>query len=355
MQLTLVVPELIWPEPEDRDALGSLACPSLELLLVRSRRTRRAAQSLEATLADVFGQPPGAPYAAFRRLGEAEPVGEENACGWLCCDPVHLRFHQEQLVLADGASFAIAQDEAQALAAELNRQLAERGRFHVAAPERWYLELADASLAAALDTPPLSAVAGRRIDRLLPATPAARRLRALHNEAQMVLHAHPVNAQRENVGQLTINSLWLWGAGTLTERRDSDFDGVWSTNPLALGLARAAGVPTHRLPIDALTLLAHTAPDANHLIVLEDLLAPVLYQHGAAYRDALAGLETRWFAPLREALRRGEIGALRIEASTAYATLAWQTTRRQQWALWRCAQPLATLAAELAEAADDGR
>ena len=35
MQLTLVVPELIWPEPEDRDALTDLACPALETLLMR--------------------------------------------------------------------------------------------------------------------------------------------------------------------------------------------------------------------------------------------------------------------------------------------------------------------------------
>ena len=355
MHLTLIVPELIWPEPADHDALSGIDCRSLETLLARSRRTRRAPQSLEATLADAFGQPPGAPYAAFRRLGEAGTVAAESAGCWLCCDPVHLRFHQEQLVLADSASFGITLAEAQALVAELNRQLADHGRFHVAAPERWYLELADASLADALDTPPLSAVAGRRIDRLLPATAAARRLRALHNEAQMVLHAHPINAQREKDGRLPINSLWLWGAGALPERRESDFDGVWSTNPLALGLSRAAGVPTHRLPIDALTLFAHAAPDANQLVVLEDLLAPVLYQNGEDYRNALASLEARWFAPLRAALRRGEIAQLHIEASTAYAALVWQTTRRQQWQLWRRAQPLAALAAELAKAGTGSR
>ena len=354
MQLTLVVPELIWPEPDDRETLDGLDCPSLETLLARSRRTRRAAQSLEATLADVFGHPPGAPYAAFRLLGEgysaATDVDAAAGC-WLCCDPVHLRFHQEQLVLADSASFGITLSEAQALAEELNRELAAVGHFHVTAPERWYLALADSTLADALDTPPLSAVAGRRIDRLLPATAAARRLRALHNEAQMLLHAHPLNAQRENDGRLAINSLWLWGAGALPARRESAVDGVWSSNPLALGLARAAGVPTHRLPVDAATLFEHAAPDTSQLIVLEDLLAPVLYQHGEDYRSALAGLEARWFAPLRAALTRGKLSALRIEASTAYAALAWESTRREQWALWRRAQPLAALAQELAKAA----
>ena len=171
----------------------------------------------------------------------------------------------------------------------------------------------------------------------------------------MLLHAHPLNAQRENDGSLAINSLWLWGGGALQERIESDFDGVWSSNPLALGLARAAGVPTHRLPVDAATLFEHAAPDTRHLVVLEDLLAPVLYQNGEDYRNALASLEARWFAPLRAALRRGKIAHLRIEASTAYAALAWQTARRQQWQLWRRAQPLAALAAELAKAATGSR
>ncbi|MFT3850016.1 MAG: hypothetical protein QM739_15490 [Propionivibrio sp.] len=115
MQLTLVVPELIWPEPEDRDALADLACPALETLLTRGRRTTQAPQSLEATLADLFGHPEGAPYGAFRLLGERESVLEIGENCWLNADPVHLRFHQERMILADGASLSISTEEAQAL------------------------------------------------------------------------------------------------------------------------------------------------------------------------------------------------------------------------------------------------
>ena len=87
MQLTLFVPELIWPEPGDRETLDGIDCPALCTLLSRSRRTRRAPQSLEATLSDLFGQPPGAPYAAFRRLGEVHPMADTGADAgcWLCC------------------------------------------------------------------------------------------------------------------------------------------------------------------------------------------------------------------------------------------------------------------------------
>jgi hypothetical protein len=354
MQLTLVIPELIWPEP-DAGVLDGLDCPALNLLLARSRRSRRAPQSLEATLTDAFGHAANAPYAAFRLLGES-PAGAEGADAsgdagdgcWLCSDPVHLRFQQEGLILADSGSFTIPFAQAQALAGELNRQLADIGRFHVAAAGRWYLRLADPTLADGFATPPLSCVAGRRIDQLLPETAPARRLRTVLNEVQMLLHGHPINQQRDDAGHMTINNLWLWGGGTLPARIESDFDGVWSGHPLALGLARAAGVAPHRLPADAATLFDHAAPGTHQLVVIDDLLAPVQYENGEAYRAALGELESRWFAPLRAALAAGQLTRLRLEASTAYALLAWESTRREQWKLWRRALPLAALAKELA-------
>jgi hypothetical protein len=349
MQLTLLIPELLWPEPDDGETFAAMSCPALATLLARSSRARRPPQSLEATLSDVFGLPEKVPYAALRLLGEAQAPDVGVSC-WLCCDPVHLRFHQDSLVLADSGSFELEIEAARALVGELNRHLAAAGQFHLGAADRWYLQLADDLRLEHLDQPPLSAVAARRIDRLLPAGDAARALRKLLNEAQMVLHAHPVNAEREASGRLPINSLWLWGAGTLPARHESDFDGVWSSQPLALGLARAAGVPTHALPVDAATLLAHAAADTQHLVVLEDLLAPVQYENGMAYAAAMNSLENRWFAPLRSALAAGRISGLRIEASTAYAALAWRSTRGDQWKLWRRPQPLGALAGELAQA-----
>lgn len=350
MQLTLLVPELIWPEPVDRDALDALACPALNTLIARSRLTRRAPQSLEATLTDAFGLPEDAPYAAFRLLGEsAVPDGVAADACWVCADPVHLHFQQNRLILADSGSFGIELEEAHAIANELNRYFSDVGRFHVAAADRWYLQLAATTRLGEFNVPPLSAIAGRRVEQQLPQTPQTAWLRKLLNEAQMVLHGHPANASRESAGRLPINSLWLWGAGALPHDMTSQFDGVWSGNPLALGLGRAAGVPTHAIPADAATLLANTAPGSQHLIVLEDLLGPVQYQDGDAYRAALLALESRWFAPLRKALANGRLTQLRLEASTAYGALAWESSRGEQWKLWRRAQPLASVAQELAK------
>ena len=349
MQLTLVVPELIWPEPEDRDTLADLASPALETLLARSHPTSRPPQSLEATLTDLFGHPEGAPYGAFRLLGETESSVEIEEKSWLVADPVHLRFHQERMILADGGSLSISPEEARALADGLNEHFGDLGRFHVTAADRWYLHLAEDTPFHRYTAPPLSTVAGRSVEQLLPELLHERAMRTLMNEIQTVLHAHPVNRQREDDGRLPINSLWLWGSGKLPPRRETDFDGVWSTNTLARGLARAAGVRTHPVPDDAERFFDHAAPDTVQLIVLEDLTGPVQFENGEAYRTAIESLEQRWFAPLRKALVAGKLKALNIEATTVYATLRWECRRNDQWKFWKKPQPLADLAMDLAK------
>lgn len=182
---------------------------------------------------------------AWRRLGESAPPPADGG-HWLNADPVHLRFQQEHLiladsgsfaVLADSGSFAVAPDEAAALAAAVNEHLAGRGRVHVTAPERWYLQLAG------LAAPPLSTVAGRRIESLLATALPTPELRRLHNELQMLLHGHPLNQRREQAGQLPINGPWLWGDGALPAPAAGGYATLYGDNALARGLAAASGVP----------------------------------------------------------------------------------------------------------------
>ncbi len=352
MQLTLVVPELVWPEPDDRETFDTLSCPGLNTLIARSRLQRRAPQSFEATLGDAFGLDGSVPWAAFRVLGEsAAPTAAGAAPCWLCADPVHLRLHQEKLILADASSLDIRLDEAQEITAELNRQFADVGTFHVATAERWYLQLAGETDLGRFDVPPLSIVAGRKLDRQLPETPEARHLRQLLNEVQMVLYGQPANERREAAGQATINSLWLWGAGLRPAANATSaghFAGVWGDEVLACGLGRAHGIPTQPLPDDLAALLAQAAAGSRQLLVLDGLQRPVQYEDADAYASELARLDRRWFAPLQKALASGQIKQLRLQASTAYAAVAWESGRGDQWQLWRRPRPLAATAQALA-------
>ena len=148
MPLTLLIPELLWPEPEDRATQDDLACPALETLLARAGRgpARSAATSYEAALCDAAGLPENAPYAALRRLGESggpeganEASGANTAGDWLAVDQVHLRFLQERLVLADPSQLALSDEETRSIIDDFNRNLATFGRFHSGTAGRWYL------------------------------------------------------------------------------------------------------------------------------------------------------------------------------------------------------------------------
>ena len=350
MQLTLLIPELIWPEPESADALAGLACPALCSLLARGDFTRRPKQAHEDLLLALLGQPAGAPHASFRLLGETAPESGANAASgnWLCADPVHLHFRQERLILAEASRLDIRREEAGQLVATLNEHLGETGHFHVADADRWYLRLAAPPPPSLAATPSLSSVAGRGIERMLPETPDAKGLRRLLNEAQMLLHAHPINRRREESGRMTINSLWLWGAGSLPAKVECPTDGIRSSNPLACGVARAARMTVAPAPPTASALFENAERGSRQFVVLEDLQQPVHYQDASAYRTAVNDLETRWFVPLRAALFSGKVERLRIATATAYGALFWTTGRGGLWKLWRKPQALAALAGNLA-------
>ena len=73
LRITLLVPELLWPEPEDREVWDGLDCPALSMLFARGRLSRTTRQSAEEALAELFGQA-GAAAGADRLLGEADAL-----------------------------------------------------------------------------------------------------------------------------------------------------------------------------------------------------------------------------------------------------------------------------------------
>ena len=346
MQLTLLVPELLWPEPENTACSARLVARGLCTLLARGTLSRHPQTHIEAALAATFSHPEHTAYAAFRRMGENSPPLQTDGY-WLCCDPVHLHFQKDRLIPADNRILDLSPDDAQALAATLRSQIPALSGLEVVHPGRWYLRLPDETRldarACLEEAPPLSAVCGRGLRTLLPETTAARPLRHLLNEVQMLLHDHPVNRQREANGRKPVNSLWLWGAGKRPQCQACAFNGLWSGQPLALGLARAAGIAAAALPADASALLARATPGSHNLVVFEEA-QPASAQgdtaHGSRKRT-LQALEHNWFAPLFAALARNRISRLCINAPGDDGTLQWSISPAQCWKFWQRPQPLA--------------
>ncbi|HZX32064.1 MAG TPA: hypothetical protein VFF03_11995 [Rhodocyclaceae bacterium] len=347
MHLSLLLPQLLWPEPEDKFALEDLPCPALEWLLAHGVLARDPSLPYERALATVLGIDGETPFGALRLLGEPKvpPSLDAKEGYWICADPVHLRFHHEQIILAEAGAFELDEDEACALADGLNQAFSDLGRFHVADRRRWYLRL---NSHAQHSFPPISAVAGRRIEGELPNEPQASKLRSRLNEIQMFLHGHPVNEARGSAGKPAVNSLWLWGAGTLPAMRSNTHDGIWSSDPLALGLARSGRVQAHPLPGHLDALLSHAAPQSHHLVVLDQLQAPAIYEDSRGWRETMIQLEANWFAPLKAVMGR-DIRALTLIAPTVYGRLTWEVKGNARWQFWRRPKSIAVLAREFAQ------
>lgn len=66
-----------------------------------------------------------------------------------------------------------------------------------------------------IKTTPLDWATGSNLNEAMPRGEEALRWKQLLNEAQMMLHAAPINQQPE---QLAINGIWIWRDPTLLDR-----------------------------------------------------------------------------------------------------------------------------------------
>ncbi len=313
-----------------QDPYRDLQVPALETLLARAKRRTGAGLSLERFLCAHFGLHDSESVAPYTRIADGLT---ENFPYWLRADPVYLQAQREQLMLVDASMLAISIEEARELVAALNQHFAQDG-LHIDAPHphRWYIGLAAAP---ALTTFPLPQVAGQGMNASLPTGEDGMGWHQRVNEAQMLMHAHAVNAAREARGAPLINSLWLWGGGPTQVLNKTPEAMYWTSDALARGLAFSAGAKTAELPADATSLLAQLDKSTVHYVVLDALRPATWYRDLDAWRVALQQLEARWIAPLLQALYSGAIGELHVLAISVRSTLHAQLHPSARWHIWR--------------------
>jgi hypothetical protein len=337
MDFHLLVPDLFWPAAAGAEPYRELPAPALECILARGRRVRGAGMSLERWLGTAFAAPVALPLAPYALRGDG---GESGTQFWIHADPVHLKVHGDRLILAEASRLDISPDEARDFVSQLNAQFAAEGlEFTAPHPRRWYARAAEDPR---LDATPTAEVAGRNVDTFLPRGDDGARWRRIFNEAQMLLHAHPGNTARESRGALTVNSIWFWGAGKAGSPY-SPYDVVWSSHPLAAGLALASHAGYHALPESATALLKEAT--GKSLLVVADLLPSTAYGDLVAWRRALAALEQDWCAPLLAAVRSGAIDTLTLRGLGSDYSYTVELKRGDLWRFWRTIKPLGTYAA----------
>jgi hypothetical protein len=327
--VTLFIPALLWPHAGiDHDVP---LVPALRALAGRGDAGESRCDDEQAWLCGQFGVQRQAdwPVASIALFGAGMPPGSDF---WLSADPVHLQANRNQLILIAPESLSITDTEAVSLCTALNRHFAtDHMTFLAPQPHRWYLKT---DRPARIHTSSLSRTAGHDVDRMLPEGEDRLAWHRILNEVQMLLHAHPVNDEREQRGALPINSLWFSGGGTLPQGRTS-FQAMIGSSALAHGLAKLAGIPFSAVEqgIDAI------ATD-DVLIELHDTATASMCLDPADWKNALEGLERLWFAPLAKLLKKGRIRRLVIATVANGRSYKWSVSRVNMWRWWRSAAAL---------------
>lgn len=339
MHCHILIPGLFPPfRPETRNALRDLSLPALATLLARGSQKTLLDGSMDAWLCRTFGikKQHDWPVAAFTLLADG---GNPSGDFWLQAEPVHLQLQLDRLVLVDSGNLDITQEEASSLTASLNEHFSDEGlSFLPSHPGRWHLRLAQ--IPSHLKTHPLETAIGRNIRNILPSGPDGKRWHSILNEAQMLLHRHPVNEAREQRGLLPVNSIWPWGGGVKADKLTTYFAHTWADNALARGLAIATDTPCANVPETAVGWPHANQPGSHHLIVLDALRNVALYGDIHCWRETLLRLERDWFGPLRQALSSDKISRLTLYAFDNGQTRSFSASRTDLWKIWRRGKPL---------------
>jgi len=327
--LTLIVPGLIWTRQALADLTYDLPLPAFTTLLGCGRLRHHPPRSTVAVLAEISGLAAPLPAAALRRFALRQHPGHDNYCDWLCLDPVRLRLEQRSLVVDDPLRLELTGEEAAALAVSLAPTFAGLGQLEMISPHIWNLRLS----AGAPAFQALADAIGRAASPLPPDAAYAAWRHAI-SEAQMLLHAHPVNQARQAAGRPVVNSLWPWGGGRLPEfdnsAGSSRHDTLWSSDPVAQGIARLLQIDCAELPA-GFPAAAARAPLAIH----DALEHPARTGDALIWREQLARFEADWLAPALDALRGGRLDALHLLAPGDLAAVELQVSRRDLWKFWR--------------------
>ncbi|RAO76129.1 phosphoglycerate mutase [Dyella jiangningensis] len=281
----------------------------LRTLLRKADALAPGAKGYLAGLAAYFSVPGGLPAGALTRELIA---GDTDGASWLCADPAWVQPDLNGARLLACGQMQLDMDEAQAFAKPLKPVFGDAGMIlEVSSPDHWHVRLPPGA-----PTPTLAApeqALGEDLYEHLPDGADGRRWRVLLNEVQVVLHQHPRNAERRALGLPPINSLWLWGGGTLPNRVRTTLKGVIGDDVLLGALARRAGVAViERTP------KAVESSSAGWLVDLQDL--PV---------DEIA---TQWW-PLIQALALKQPLQLSFASGERWLHRPWH-----RWRFWRGSQ-----------------
>lgn len=318
-----VITDLFLPEAVAKPVCAGLALPALGKILARSQQQSLAIANLEDWLCQHFALPAQA-IAPITLQADGIPPNKDY---WLRADPVHLRLDHDQMILQNNVNLSLA--EAGEVCRYLTDYFKDSGlKFCAPHPTRWYLQLTEDPK---ISTQPVSQVEGRNARFYLPQGSEAAKWNRLTNEIQMALFAHPIHQAAAERGEVSINSLWLWGGGFATTPH-THFQQLSADNELTFALAQSASTP-----IQAFS--AQPKVD-NSLLVTEALSLAVRRGDFYAWREKAQQIEHQFAVPLLHDLQQGKFDQLIVDVIQTEGSSRFKLSRAHAWKIWQRTPPL---------------
>jgi hypothetical protein len=230
---TTLIPFSLWTlHGPEASVLAKAELPNLRMWLAQAKRVDVQVDAVQEPLFATLSPPHERAWAqavgwpaqdgclprAAHAAAERGLVTSDATDGWAFINLCNWHVSNGQVTLGDPAYLQIDEATDATLFQAMQSFFAEDGiALHPYKPGQW---LAQSPLLADLPTASIDRVIGRNIDPWLVGShvaadalsPAAKLLRRLQNEMQMLLYTHPVNEGRG----LTINSFWVHGTGALS-------------------------------------------------------------------------------------------------------------------------------------------
>ena len=334
MNLDVLIPSLLLPAPMHK-LVPPPNLPALERLLARADRRVEATQAGSSWLCERWGLTPPYPLAAM--LAEFDGLDAlRNA--WMFAEPFHHSPEQKWQKLSPARLLELTTSESAEIIAALNTNFSDRGlMFFAPTPARWYVQCEPGEIP--VTTPITQASFGSPLE-YQPKSMGALNWRAIQNEAQMLIFAHPVNAAREAAGKVLISGVWFWGGGVPPANITTSYERVVADTPLARQLAKNSAID-----VQPLTWPSVQSAKGNVLAVIDDCEGLARDFDFLKLKPELERLDREWFQPISDALRDGRIERLTLYAPIAERTHVFRLSRRDfSLRFWRSNKPLASYA-----------
>ena len=252
-------------------------------------------------------------------------------------EPVHFKAESDHAVLLGSELLQPQLDEAQTLVEAFNAHFAVEGiSLHVASASRWYL-LSERALS--LELLGMDECLGRDIKHFMPRGDDALWWRRILNEAQMLFFEHPVNLQREQQQQLSINGLWLFQHNFKAHDNvpaNRQVDRLISDNQIAQALCEFSDTDIQVETASEKSAYKPTNISGNktghRVLVDESFYAAACYGDQAAWQESLDDFCQSRFAPLENALQHGQISRLHIYPCDGRV---FSMTKWQRYHFWK--------------------